>query len=128
MEYAVLHLVDHRAAIAGKQFDFVFRGLVGAQQAVVFVVAASVHGGGQYLVQAYRQPGSGLLQEAAGAETRMNVAVDNRIGVLEDNFGPVGEYELHLGALRTHKLGIILHIIYAGEFVQVDPEQLAVAL
>ena len=80
------------------------------------------------MVEAYCQPGTGLLEQAAGAETRMDIAVDDGIGVLKNDLGTVGEHELHLGALRTYELGIILYVIDTGEFVQVDPEKFTVAI
>lgn len=58
----------------------------------------------------------------------MDVAGQHGLGVGQDGPGIVGEDDLHLGAGFPDQVGIIVHIVHAGEGVGGVAEQLTVAL
>ena len=58
----------------------------------------------------------------------MDVAGQNAIGILQNGAGLVGKDNLHLRALGTDEVAVVLHVIDTGEFVDVLAKQLAITL
>ena len=125
---ALLDFLYQDISAAGEELDAVFGSLVRAKKTVFGVVAASVYGGGKDLVQTDYQACAGLLEDTAGAAAGVDVAVDDGVCKLKDSLRPVGKDKLHFSSLGADELGVVIYIIYAGEFVDIDSEDLAVAL
>ena len=117
VQHALLDVQHQRAAVAGKELDLVLGGLVGAQQTVLFVVAAAVHRRGEDLVQTVDRLRAGGLEQSLGARAGVNVAGEDTVGILEDVLRVVGEDDLRLGAAAFHQLGVVGHVVNAGELV-----------
>ena len=117
LQQLVLDVLHQTLAVPGEELDLVLGGLVGAQQAVAGVVAAAVHRGGEDLVQAEHTLCAGGLEQALGAGAGVDVAGQNVLGVVQNGPGVVGEEDLHLRAALPDELGVVVHIVHAGEGV-----------
>lgn len=66
---ALLDLQDYILALSGEELDSGFSGLVGAQQAILLIAAASVYRSGENIVQTAYQLSTGSTQTALGTGT-----------------------------------------------------------
>ena len=105
----------HGHGVPGEELHAAVVGFVGAQEAVLGVIAAAVHGGGQQVIQAQDALSAGGLQQALGALAGVNVTADDGVGVGEDGLDTVGENDLHLGTGLLNDTLVIVHIVNAGE-------------
>ena len=128
LQHHVLDAVHEGLAVSGEQLYAVLGGLVGAEQAVIFIEAASVHGLGENLVQADHLLRAGCQQAAFVSGAGMDVTADHLIGVIKDAAAVVGQDDLHLGALGGNQLLVVFHVVHSGEGVFGVAEQLAVFL
>ena len=97
----------------------VLGGLVGAEQAVIFIEAASVHGLGENLVQADHLLRAGCQQAAFVSGAGMDVTADHLIGVIKDAAAVVGQDDLHLGALGGNQLLVVLHVVHSLSLIHI---------
>ena len=123
---ALLDFFHQSLALMGEQFYLVFRGFVGPQQTVFFIIAAAVHRGGHNVVQTADNFGAGFFQKAFGAGPGMDIAVQHFVRIFQDGFRMVGEDYFHFRAAGFHQLFIIIHVIHAGEFMNRSAKELPV--
>lgn len=83
--------LSHGHGVPGKELHAAVIGLVGAQKAVLGVITAAVHGGGEQVIQTQDTPGAGGLQQALGALAGVDVTADDGVGVGEDGLDTVGK-------------------------------------
>ena len=84
LQHLLLNGVHQVLAVAGEQLDLIFCSLVGAQQAVLFIVAAAVDGAVHDLVETKYTLCTGSLQDALGARSGVDVAAEDVLRVVED--------------------------------------------
>ena len=118
---AGVQLGDERIGVAREELDLFFGGFVGAEQTVVFVIAAAVDGAGEDIVERVEAFGTGGGQTALGALARMDVAADDVFGVVQDVGGVVGEDDLHVVAEAL----VVFDVVNTGETVDGRTEGLA---
>ena len=109
--------VHHGLAAAGEELELFLGGLVGAEQAVLVVVAAAVHGGGHHVGQGVDGlPGHGG-QGVAGLVAGVDVAAEDLVAELGDVAAVVGEDEGGLCALSLDDLTVEVQVVHACEGV-----------
>ena len=109
-QQSILQLVHKRVAIVREQLHLILGGLVAAQDAVLRVVAAAIHGGGHDIVHAQHACALGA-QDALGARAGVDIAGNHLVGILQNIGRIVGEDHVGVGRKGT----VILDIIHAGE-------------
>ena len=117
---------DQVGALSGEQLDGGLGGLVGAQQAVLLVVAVAVNGLGQDVVQAADSLSTGSQQQTLGTCTGVDVAGQDVLGVGQDCTAVICEDDLSLSAFLTDQIAVVLDIVNAGEGVDIVAKQLTV--
>ena len=115
----------HGLGVPGKQLHTVLVGLVAAQQAVLGVIAAAVHRGGQQIVQPQHHLRAGGGEQTLAALAGVDVAADDGVGVVQHRLHPVGEHDLCLRAGLLDDGLVVVHIVHAGEGMDHRAEGLA---
>ena len=127
LQNALLHIEYEGLAVTREELDLVLGRLVGAEQTVLFVAAAAVYGSVEDLVEVANDLCARLHEDALGARSGMDAAVDDVIGICEDRFRLICKNDLDLGTCLMDEVAVVLDIVHAGELVLVHAEQLAIA-
>ena len=101
--------------------------LVGAEQSIVFVIAAAIDRCIQDLIHSIYIRAF-FLQYPLGACTGMDVAVYDVICVIEDLFRMVGEDDLSFSSGSLYKVAVISHIIHSRELMFILAKEFPVLL
>ena len=123
-----LNVQHQRATLTREQLNLVLGRLVGSEQSVLLVVAASVDRGGQDIVQPADQPRTRIAQDTLGTRPGMDVAGQHGIGVVQDRARLIGEHDLYVSTGVTDQIGVITYVIHARELMRIGAEQLTIAL
>ncbi len=113
---------DEALAVFREQFHPLLGRLVGTEQAVRLVVAGAVAGRVHDVVETADRFGTCLEEDLLGAGSRVDVAVQDMVGVVEDGFGVVRKDDLDLRAFLVDEVRIIIDIVDAGELMLVHAE------
>ena len=113
----------HRLSVFGEELDGVLRGLVGAQQAVLRLVAAAVDGLVHDIAQGQYLFGAGLQQTLSGPLPFVDVGTEDRVRIGKNGCGVVGKDDLGFGSLLLDEAAVVFHIVDPGEGVLGFTEQ-----
>ena len=119
---------DKLGAVAGEELHLILRRFVGAEQAVLFVIAAAVHARNKQIVQRKNLFRAGFCQAALCAEASVDVAAENVFYTGENGLRLIGKQDFRLAATFLNEFFVIGYIVDAGERVQRIAERLAVLL
>ena len=109
-QQSILQLVHKFIAVMREQLHLVLGGLVAAQDAILRVIAAAIHGGGHDIVHAQHACALGA-QNALGARAGVDIAGNDLVGILQNIGGIVGENHAGVGREGT----VILNVVHAGK-------------
>ena len=99
-------LLGDSHAVAREQLDLFLGRLVGAEQTVIGIVAAAVHGSGQKVVKPEDNARTRLLQKPLGALARMDIAGNDGVRIVEQRGHAVAEDQLRFRAGFRNDIGV----------------------
>ena len=118
-------LLGHHHAVAREELDGLLGRLVGAEQAIFFIVAAAVHALREQVVKTQHDLRAAGLQQALAARAGVDIAGDDSVRAAAQRLHTVAEEDFDLGAGVGDDAGIEIDIINAGEGVHRRAELLA---
>ena len=122
-----MDVLNQRLSVLRKQLDGIFGRFVGAQQAVVLIVAGTFYRRVHDIVETQNDLSARFFEDALGALAGVDIAGENGIGIVENGLGTVGKDDLYLCPTLFDQIRVIIDVVNAGELMLIDAEQLMIA-